>query len=110
LDSIWKKVDKAIIVILIMSLLMNISTVISVLNVAVLLTLLVIYAKIYFKSKAVFTIGLMFFTVMLMLHNFIAIYAYLVMAPLYPNDLLPYFVAIHVAELIGIIALLRVTL
>lgn len=93
-----------------MSLLMNISTVISVLNVAVLLTLLVIYAKIYFKSKAVFTIGLMFFTVMLMLHNLIAIYAYLVMAPLYPNDLLPYFVVIHLAELIGIIALLRVTL
>ena len=52
----------------------------------------------------------MFFTVMLMLHNLIAIYAYLVMAPLYPNDLLPYFVAIHLAELIGIIALLRVTL
>ena len=110
MDSIWKKVDKAIIVILNMSLLMNISTVISVLNVAVLLTLFVIYAKIYFKSKAVFTIGLMFFTVMLMLHNLIAIYAYLVMAPLYPNDLLPYFVAIHLAELIGIIALLRVTL
>jgi hypothetical protein len=83
---------------------MNISTVISVLNVAVLLTLLVIYAKIYF------TIGLMFFTVMLMLHNLIAIYAYLVMAPLYSNDLLPYFVAIHLAELIGIIALLKVTL
>ncbi len=32
------------------------------------------------------------------------------MAPLYPDDLLPYFVAIHIAELIGIVALLRVTL
>jgi len=93
-----------------MSLLMNASTLVSVLNVAVLLILLVIYAKTYVKSKAVFTIGLMFFTVMLMLHNLIAIYAYLVMAPLYSNDLLPYFVAIHVAELIGIIALLKVTL
>jgi hypothetical protein len=86
------------------------STVVSVLNVAVLLILLVIYAKIYLKSKAVFTIGLMFFTVMLMLHNLIAVYAYLVMAPLYPDELLPYFVAIHAAELIGIVALLRVTL
>jgi hypothetical protein len=86
------------------------STAVSVLNVAVLLILLVIYAKTYVKSKAVFTIGLMFFTVMLMLHNLIAVYAYLVMAPLYPDELLPYFVAIHAAELVGIVALLRVTL
>jgi hypothetical protein len=89
---------------------MNASTVVSVLNVAVLLILFVIYAKIYVKSRAVFTIGLMFFTVMLMLHNLIAVYAYLVMAPLYPDELLPYFVAIHIAELVGIIALLRVTI
>jgi hypothetical protein len=89
---------------------MNLSTVISVLNVAVLLTLLVIYIKIYIKSGALFTIGLMFFTVMLMLHNLIAVYAYLAMAPLYPVDLLPYFVAIHIAELVGIVALLRITL
>jgi hypothetical protein len=89
---------------------MNLSTMISVLNVAVLLTLLVIYIKIYIKSRAVFTIGLMFFTVMLMLHNLIAVYAYLAMAPLYPDDLLPYFVAIHIAELVGIVALLRITL
>ena len=93
-----------------MSLLMNISTVVSVLNVAVLLILFVIYAKIYLKSRAVFTIGLMFFTVMLMLHNLIAVYAYLVMAPLYPDELLPYFVAIHIAELVGIVSLLRVTI
>jgi hypothetical protein len=89
---------------------MNISTVVSVLNVAVLLILFVIYAKIYVKSRAVFTIGLMFFTVMLMLHNLIAVYAYLVMAPLYPDQLLPYFVAIHIAELVGIVSLLKVTL
>jgi hypothetical protein len=89
---------------------MNVSTVISVLNVVVLLTLLVIYAKVYTKSRAAFTIGLMFFTVMLMLHNLIAIYAYLAMAPLYSDELLPYFVAIHIAELVGIVALLRITL
>lgn len=93
-----------------MSLLMNVSTVVSILNVAVLSILLVIYTKIYLKSRAVFTIGLMFFTVMLMLHNLIAVYAYLVMAPLYPDELLPYFVAIHIAELVGIVSLLRVTI
>ena len=89
---------------------MNVSTVVSILNVAVLSILLVIYTKVYLKSRAVFTIGLMFFTVMLMLHNLIAVYAYLVMAPLYPDELLPYFVAIHIAELVGIVSLLKVTL
>ena len=89
---------------------MNISTVVSMLNVGVLLTLLVIYARIYNKTRAVFTIGLMFFTAMLLVHNLIAVYAYLSMAPLYSDDLLPYFVAIHIAELVGIVSLLRVTL
>jgi hypothetical protein len=31
------------------------------------------------------------------------------MAPLYSDDLLPYFVGIHIAELVGLIALLKVT-
>ncbi len=53
--------------------------------------------------------GLEVFASMLMLHNGIAIYAYFAMAPLYSNELLPYFVAIHIAELIGLIALLKVT-
>jgi hypothetical protein len=32
------------------------------------------------------------------------------MAPLYSDELLPYFVAIHLAELAGIAALLKLTL
>ena len=31
------------------------------------------------------------------------------MAPLYSDELLPYFVGIHIAELAGLIALLKVT-
>jgi hypothetical protein len=31
------------------------------------------------------------------------------MAPLYSDELLPYFAGIHIAELIGLIALLKVT-
>jgi hypothetical protein len=45
---------------------------------------------------------------MLLLHNVIAIYGYFAMAPLYSNDLLPYFLGIHIAELAGLIALLNV--
>jgi hypothetical protein len=94
---------------MIMTLLMDISSIVSVINTAVLFVLLSIYANIYRKTGATFTIGLMVFAGMLMLHNIIAIFGYFAMAPLYSDDLLPYFVGIHIAELVGLIALLKVT-
>jgi membrane-bound metal-dependent hydrolase YbcI (DUF457 family) len=92
-----------------MALLMDVSSVVSMANTVILVVLLVVYASIYRKTGAKFTIGLMVFAGMLMLHNIIAIYGYFAMAPLYSDDLLPYFVGIHIAELGGLIALLKVT-
>lgn len=92
-----------------MSLLMDISSLVSMANMAILISLLVVYSRIYIKTKATFTIGLAVFASMLMLHNGIAIYGYFAMAPLYSDELLPYFVGVHIAELIGLIALLKVT-
>lgn len=93
-----------------MALLMDISSIVSMANVAILVALMVVYGRIYSKTGATFTIGLMVFAGMLMLHNVIAVYGYFAMAPLYSNDLLPYFVGIHIAELAGLIALLKVTM
>lgn len=93
-----------------MAILMDLSAAISIANVALLIALLTVYIRIYRSSKGVFTLGLVFFAAMLMLHNLIAVYAYFAMAPLYHEGLLPYFVVIHVAELAGIAALLKVTL
>jgi hypothetical protein len=92
-----------------MALLMDISSIVSAVNMAILVTLLSVYANIYRKTGATFTVGLMVFAGMLMLHNAVAIYGYFAMAPLYSDDLLPYFVGIHIAELAGLIALLKVT-
>ena len=92
-----------------MALLMDVSSIVSALNVAILITLLSVYANIYRKTGATFTVGLMVFAGMLMLHNAIAIYGYFAMAPLYSDDLLPYFVGLHIAELAGLVALLKVT-
>jgi|ERR671921_565739 hypothetical protein len=91
-----------------MALLMDVSSIVSMVNVVILVMLLAVYANIYRKIRATFTIGLMVFAGMLLLHNVIAIYGYFAMAPLYSNDLLPYFVGIHIAELAGLIALLKV--
>ena len=93
-----------------MNSLVEISAGVAVVNVALLIALLTVYAKVYKSTRAVFTIGLMFFAGMLMLHNIIAVYAYLAMQPLYAVGLLPYFAVIHIAELAGIAALLKVTL
>jgi uncharacterized membrane protein YgdD (TMEM256/DUF423 family) len=92
-----------------MALLMDVSSVVSMINTAILVVLLAVYANIYRKTGATFTIGLIVFAGMLMLHNIIAIYGYFAMAPLYSDDLLSYFVGIHIAELVGLIALLKVT-
>ena len=89
---------------------MGISAALGLTNVALLVALLVLYARIYKSSKAIFTIGLMFFAGMLVLHNAIAVYAYFSMAPLYNEALLPYFVAVHVAELAGIATLVKITI
>ena len=93
-----------------MTILMDISAIISLANVSILLALLTVYAKIYKNTRAIFTVGLMFFVSMLMLHNLIAVYAYFAMAPSYAEGLLPYFLGVHIAELAGIGALLKVTI
>jgi membrane-bound metal-dependent hydrolase YbcI (DUF457 family) len=92
-----------------MALLMDVSSIVSMANVAILVALMAVYGRIYSKTCATFTIGLMVFAGMLMLHNVLAVYAYFAMAPLYSDELLPYFAGIHVAELAGLIALLKVT-
>jgi hypothetical protein len=93
-----------------MAIWMDLSAGISLSNVAILGALLYLYARIYKSSKAIFTVGLMFFAGMLTLHNLIAVYAYFAMAPLYHEALLPYFVAVHAAELAGLAVLLKITI
>ena len=95
---------------MIMTLLMDVSSIVSMVNTVILVVLLAMYANIYRRTRATFTIGLIVFAGMLMLHNIIAIYGYFAMAPLYSDDLLPYFAGIHIAELAGLIALLKVTI
>lgn len=95
---------------MIMTLLMDVSSIFSMVNTVILVVLLAMYANIYRRTRATFTIGLIVFAGMLMLHNIIAIYGYFAMAPLYSDDLLPYFAGIHIAELVGLIALLKVTI
>jgi len=93
-----------------MSLLMDVSTIVSIATIVILTILLSLYIKIYLKTRAIFTIGLIFFAIMLVVQNLIVVYAYFAMAPLYADALLPYFLLIHIAELAGVVSLLKITL
>jgi hypothetical protein len=86
------------------------NAVVALANIAILIALLVLYIKIFKSSRAIFTVGLILFSSLLMLHNIIAVYGYFMMEPLYAQALVPYFLAIHVAELAGLTILLRITL
>jgi len=89
---------------------MDVSTIVSIATIVILTILLSLYIKIYLKTRAIFTIGLIFFAIMLVVQNLIVVYAYFAMAPLYADALLPYFLLIHIAELAGVVSLLKITL
>ncbi len=93
-----------------MAFIMDINTIVSIATIFISSILLSLYIKIYLNTKAIFTIGLMFFASMLVLQNLIVVYAYFAMAPLYAEGLLPYFLLIHIAELAGVASLLKITL
>ncbi|HEX6027957.1 MAG TPA: hypothetical protein VFY64_02850 [Nitrososphaeraceae archaeon] len=65
-------------------------------NIAILIALLLLYVGVYRSSRTKFTIGLMLFVGLLMLHNIIAVYGYFMMESLYAEALIPYFLAIHI--------------
>ena len=89
---------------------MTASTVVSTANMIALGVLIGVFAKMYSKTKAQLPLGMIFFAGLLFLHNVIGVYAYFSMMELYAAALLPYLLAVHVAEFAGILILLRITL
>ena len=89
---------------------MTASTIVSGANMVSLGVLIGVFAKMYSRTKAQLPLGMIFFAGLLFLHNVIGVYAYFSMMELYAAALLPYLLAVHVAELAGILILLRITL
>ena len=89
---------------------MTASTIVSGANLVVLGILVGVFIKIYSRTKAQLPLGMIFFAGLLFLHNVIGIYAYFSMMELYAAALLPYLLAVHVAEFAGILIFLKITL
>jgi len=89
---------------------MGINAFINVINLGLLTTLIVLFIKIYRSSRANFTLGLIFFSGLLMINSIISVYSYVTMSMLFSDLLTPYLLAISLAELAGISVFLKITL
>lgn len=89
---------------------MTASTIVSGANMIALGVLIGVFTTMYLRTKAQLPLGMIFFAGLLFLHNVIGVYAYFSMMELYAAALLPYLLAVHIAELAGILILLRITL
>jgi hypothetical protein len=89
---------------------MEVAIVFSVLNAALLLVLLFIFARIAIKSHASHSIGLMFFALLLLANSALTAYSYATMAPFFGADALPFLSTMSVLEFVGLAVLLKITL
>ncbi len=80
------------------------------LNIILLIVLLSVYAKIAFRSRASYSIGLLTFAVFLLLHNLILVYSYVTMATMYELEVLPFLLTVAGLEFAGLLVLLGITL
>jgi hypothetical protein len=89
-----------------METMMTASSIVSGANIIVVGTLIIVFSKIYSKTKAQLSLGMIFFTGLLALHNIIRIYLYLSMTDLYAAVLLPYLLVVYTTELTSVLILL----
>ncbi|MEM3143607.1 MAG: hypothetical protein QXW91_03160 [Candidatus Nitrosotenuis sp.] len=83
---------------------------VSIANMVVLGVLMFVFGRMYVRTKAQLPLGMIVFSVMLFLHNIIGAYAYFAMSQLFAEEIFPYLLGVHIAELAGILIFLKVTL
>lgn len=82
----------------------------SIVNIVILGILVSTFVKIYNQTRAQLPLGMIVVAGMLLLHNVIGAMAYFSMDTLFSPSIFPYMLGVVVAELIGIIIFLKVTL
>jgi hypothetical protein len=83
---------------------------ISIVNILVLSTLILILTKSYLKTRAQFPLYMIVFCGFLVLHNYIGALAYFSVGELFSGMLFPYLLGIHTAELGGLLVFLKLSL
>ncbi len=93
-----------------MALLMDLAVLASSVNIVLLATLLYIFVKTFRKTRAIFTVGLIVFSVLFLIQNGVAIYSYVAMAPLFAEGVLPYLFVTVLSQLAGLLVLLKISI
>ena len=89
---------------------MDAAVIFSVLNAALLVVLLYVFAGIAIRSRASHSIGLTFFALLLLANSILTAYSYATMAPFFGREALPYLSTMSVLEFVGLSVLLKITL
>ena len=74
-----------------------------------LLTLAIVYLRVYRDTHAHFSLDLALFASLLFAQNILAVYSFLTMASFIADQFLPYLFTINLAEVFGILVLFRTT-
>ena len=85
-------------------------SVVSIANMGILGILIVIFGKMYGTTKAQLPLGMIVVAGMLFLHNVIGALAYFSMEQIFSHEIFPYMMGVGIAELVGLITFLKITL
>lgn len=89
---------------------MDLTIIFAGLNTILLAGLLYLYSRIFRKSRALYTVGLIIFALALLLQNAMTVFAYLTMAPFFAEEVLPYLLAIAILEFASVGTVTAITL
>jgi hypothetical protein len=90
--------------------LIAIASIFAAFNVALLIGLIYLYSRIFMKTHAGYSAGLLIFAVLLLFHNMVTVFGYVVMGGFFSDQIYPVLVGITVLEFGGLLALIKVTL
>ena len=79
-------------------------------NSAILIVLLYIYGRIMFRTRAMYSVGLFVFAVLLLLQSLVTGIGYVAMESYFGDEALPMMSIVQGLELGGLIVLVRITL
>ena len=85
-------------------------SIVSIINMVILGILIFIFGKMYVKTKAQLPLGMIVVAGMLFLHNVIGAFAYFSMDQIFSYEIFPYMLGVGIAELVGLLIFLKITL
>lgn len=85
-------------------------SIVSIANMVILGVLIVMFAKMYVKTKAELPLGMIVVASMLFLHNIIGAMGYFTMEAYFVPETFPYLLGVGISELIGLGIFLKISL